>query len=345
VATGQKTLFGDHFIIPNTVDAATVKELSLEWLKRLHHKPNQVEHEFFITDIQGLSIPLWIVSLEAHTAWKGLVKKHSRNPLQHSEGSQFLSEQGQFRRSYRWAIQGRKNICETWGLARLHEPFENLQVEWDGFPLDSTLSRGKLTEEENQKSAYDVRKYFEFKFANGLPILGVEVDEEEALRRTRAHVELYHYKLSWLNVDYLIDCRTELEIAGIQLIHTPFWKVTYIYKPRNVLRFLFKPQEKKMILDGYGKGMLKGELAIAYDDKVAINAVVCGIAFCVFVVLAIIWHPAFYLVSLFALVIAMISFYVGTTKKKQKEQTFDQSPAQGKPFTIETRRDPSLRSG
>jgi hypothetical protein len=327
LATGNKSLFGDHFVIPNTIDPATVKDLALEWLKRLHHKPGQVESEFFVTDIQGMSIPLWIVSLEGHTSWKGLVKKHTKM-MTRAEGNQYLTEQGQFRRSYRWAISARKNICETWGLARLHQPVEQIPVEWDGFPLDSTLSRGRLVAGENLKPAYEVRKYFEFKFANGLPILGIQINEDEALRRTKSHIELYHHKLSCQNVDYLVDVRTELEIAGIQLIHTPFWKVTYMYRPRNSLRYFFKPQEKRLIIDGYGKGMLKGELAIAYNDKVTINGIVCCLAFLVFFVLGLVWHPALLMAALFSLIVGLISLYVGATKRKQLEEELKHSEPQ-----------------
>ncbi len=314
--SGQKELFADHYIVPNTIDSATVKELAMEWLKRLHHKPNQAEHEFFVTDIQGMSIPVWIVSMEGHTAWKGLVQKKARvgNPL--PIGSDYLVESGQFRRSYRWAISARSNICEFWGIARLHEPPENIQVEWDGFPLDSTFSRGRLVdEEEKEKSAYDIRKYFEFKFANGMPIMGIEVGEEEALRRARHHVELYHYKISNLNADYLLDHRTELEIAGIQLIHIPMWKVHYIYRPKTVLRYFVKPKERRILIDGYGKGMLKGELAVAYADKVTVNAIVCSIAAVMFLFLGIIWHGAFYLIALFSMLIAMISAYMAFMKR------------------------------
>lgn len=318
--TGQKELFGDHYIVPNTVDSATVKDLAMEWLKRLHHKPGLADSEFFVVDIQGMEVPFWIVSMEGHTAWKGLVQKRQRNAVYAIQGQDHLVETGQFRRSYRWAVSARANICELWGLTRMHEPPEKVKVEWDGFPFDSTLSRGKLSDTDEQKSAYEIRKHFEFKFANGLPLLGVQVPEEEALRRARAHVDLYHYKLACLNVDYLIDHRTELEIAGIQLIHVPFWRVHYVYRPRTILRYLMKPKERRILIDGYGKGMLKGELAVAYHDKVMVNAMVCGLATVLFLLLGGIWHPAFYLVSLFAAIVASISAYMGLQKKAQKER-------------------------
>lgn len=316
IESGQKELFADHYIVPNTIDSATVKELAMEWLKRLHHKPNQAEHEFFVTDIQGMSVPVWIVSMEGHTAWKGLVQKKNRHVHSLTAGSDYLMESGQFRRSYRWAVSARANICELWGIARLHEAQEKIEVEWDGFPFDSTFSRGRLVdEEEKEKSAYDIRKYFEFKFANGMPIMGVEVSEEEALRRAKSHVELYHYKVANLNADYLIDHRTELEVAGIQLIHIPIWKVNYIYRPQTILRHFVKPKERRILIDGYGKGMLKGELAVAYADKITVNAIVCAIAAVFFLFLGIIWHGAFYFVAFFSLVIAMISAYIGYTRK------------------------------
>jgi len=318
VETGQKELFGDHYIVPNLLDAGTIKELALEWLRRIHHKPGAVDKEFFVVDVQGFSIPIWIVSLEGHTAWKGLVKKQNRHIMTHSN-TDFLVETGQFRRSYRWDILARTNICETWGLTRLHEPTEAISVEWDGFPFDSTFSRGRLLDEE-QKSAYDARHYFEFKYANGLPILGIQVEEEEGLRRAKNHVELYHYKLSCLNTDYLIDYRTELEVAGIQLIHVPIWKVGYLYRPRSLARHFYKPKEKRLIIDGYAKSILTGELAMVYHDKVMINAYVTAGAAILLFMLGITWHPAFVIVAVFALAISVFSVYTSMKRKAEKEE-------------------------
>lgn len=316
--SGQKELYNDHYIVANTIDAGNVKNLALEWLKRMHHKPAAVDKEFFITDIQGISVPLWVISLEGHTVWKGLVQKYRRKSADALEsGADYLVETGQFRRSYRWTISARTNICETWGFTRLHEPQENVTVEWDGFPLDSTLSRGRLTNEE-LKSAYDIRKFFEFKYANGLPILGIQVNDEEALRRAKTHINLYHYKLASLNVDYLLDHRTELEIAGIQLIHTPFWKVNYVFRPKTVLRYFFKAKEKQILIDGYNKAVLSGELAIVHKDKVTVNAIICLMAAGFFFLMGNIWHPAFYFVSLFSLLVAIASAIIGLSKKNKE---------------------------
>ena len=321
VEEGQKEMFGDHYIVANLLDSATVKDLALEWLSRLHHRPGAVDKEFFVIDVQGFSLPVWVISLEAHTAWKGLVRRQNPTHVNLASGSEYLVETGQFRRGYRWAISARTNICETWGLVRLHEPPEPISVEWDGFPLDSTLSRGRLTDEE-QKSAYEARNFFEFKYANGLPILGVQVDDREALRRAQNHVDLYHYKISTLNADYLLDYRTELEIAGIQLIHIPVWKVGYIYSPKNVLRHFYKGKERRLLIDGHGKGVLTGELALLHQDKVAINGYITGISFFIFLIMGLSWHPSFFVVAAFALVVSISSFYQ-SAKKKQDEAAKD----------------------
>ncbi|RZA26767.1 MAG: hypothetical protein EOP10_02570 [Proteobacteria bacterium] len=316
--SGLKEVYGDHYIIPNTIDGATGKELALEWLRRLHHKPGAVEQEFFVTDVKGMSIPLWIVSLEGHTAWKGLVKKSNRQVIRNSS-SDYLMETGQFRRTYRWAINARNNICETWGLTRLHEPPEPIHVEWDGFPFDSTFTRGRIIDED-QKTAYESRNYFEFKYANGLPILGIQVHEDEGLRRAKNQIELYHYKLACLNADYLIDYRTELEVAGIQLTHVPVWKVTYVYRPSGMLKHLQKPREKHLLIDGYGKGILNGELALVYHDKIMVNAYVAAAASFLFLVLGAVGHPAFLLIALFAMGISALSVYTSMKRKAEKEE-------------------------
>jgi hypothetical protein len=318
VDTGSKELFGDHYIVPNLLDSGTVKELALEWLRRIHHKPGTVDREFFVVDVQGFSVPVWIVSVEGHTAWKGLVRKQNRQVASHTS-NEYLTETGQFRRSYRWAVLARSNICETWGLTRLHEPTEPIHVEWDGFPFDSTFSRGRLMDDEH-KSAYEARHYFEFKYANGLPILGIQVEEEEGLRRARNHVELYHYKLACLNADYLIDYRSELEVAGIQLIHVPIWKVGYIYRPKSLVRHFYRAKEKRLVIDGYGKGILMGELALVYHDKIMINAYVTAFASFIFFLLGISWHPAFLLVALFSLAVSGISIFTSLKKKAERDE-------------------------
>lgn len=318
VNNGQKELFGDHYIVANLLDAGAVKELALEWLRRLHHRPGSVDKEFFVVDVQGFSLPVWVISMEAHTAWKGLVKRQTPLQVNLTTADEHLVENGNFRRGYRWAISARTNICETWGLTRLHEPPEPIPVDWDGFPLDSTLSRGRLVSEE-QKSAYEARNFFEFKYANGLPILGIQVDEDEALRRAQSHVQLYHYRISSLNVDYLIDNRTEIEVAGIQLIHIPVWKVGYVYRPKNILRHFYKGKEKRLLLDGHGKGVLTGQLALVHTDKVLVNGYITSITTAVFLMLGLAWHPAFLIVSLFSLIVASISFYQSAKRKKEAE--------------------------
>ena len=59
-------------------------------------------------------------------------------------------------------------------MTRLHEPQEGFEARWDGFPLDSTYSRGRIDSDLGMKkrsgtreielSAYDVREYFDEEF-------------------------------------------------------------------------------------------------------------------------------------------------------------------------------------
>ena len=320
VETGRKDLFGDHYIIPNTIDPVRLKEHVIEWLKRLHHKPGLAEKEFVILDIRGTSIPFWIVSLEIHTVWKGVVQRNKR-PTDAKLGADYLTESGTFRRAYRWAVNGRSNICENWGMARLHEPKEPVNVVWDGFPLDSTYSRGRLTTEtQGEKSAYERREFFEFKYANGLPILGCQIHEDEALRRAKTHVEWYHYNIALMHADYLIDCRHELDIAGVQLIHVPFWHATYAYRPANFLRHFYRPIEKHVIIEGINGGILKGELGIIHRDKVQINAVVTGGAAVLFFLLGAVWTPMFLLVALFFAIVSGLSAYIAMIKLEERKR-------------------------
>lgn len=322
--TGKKEVYSDHYVIPNACDSRQVKAIVMQWLKRLHHNAAQVEKEYFVTDLNGYSIPYWIISLEAHTSWKGLVKRQQRAFGDMSPGGGYIHESGQFRRNYRWAITARNNLFENWGLTRLHEPKEPIQIEWDGFPLDSTFSRGRIDpslgvktsreKADEELSAYDIREYFEFKFANGLPVLNIQVSEEEALRRAQSHVEQYHYELSKSYVDLLVDYRTELEIAGIQLIHLPFWHARYVYRPRSFLKHLKQTNQKNIILEGYAGGILKGELALIQKDKLWINAIITAIATIILFFIGMIWHPAFIFIAVFTLLVSIASIYKAATQ-------------------------------
>jgi hypothetical protein len=328
--TGQKEIFGEHFIVPNTTDSRQIKDLTLEWLKRLHHSKASVEQEFSVSDIAGFSVPYWIISLEAHTSWKGLIEKRhsSTSPQEGPFNKNHIMETGQFHRSYRWCISARENICEHWGMARLHEPNEKIHVDWDGFPLDSTFSRGRLdpvsgTKENAQGkrvdvSAYNVKEYFDFKFANGLPILNIEVDEEEAMRRAQNQVLRYHHELVKTFNDLTIDCRTELEIAGLQLIHLPFWFAKYYYQPKSFLKHLQKPKERNLILDGFATGVLKGELPVLRKDKLMVNAIVCAVTSIFMFILGLGWHPAFFIVAVFCLIVAAVSASVANKKEPEE---------------------------
>lgn len=318
--TGAKELFNDHYIVPNTMDAVRVKETVLEWIRRLHHKPSAVEKEYVVLDIRGTSVPHWVISMEVHTAWKGLVKRHRRN-FDAKLGAEYLTESGTFRRSYRWAINARSNICENWGMERMHEPKEHINVVWDGFPLDSTFSRGRMSQEvEGEKSAYESREYFEFKYANGLPLLGAQIGDEEAVRRAKTHIEWYHYNLAQMHADYLLDCRHEIDIAGIQLIHLPFWHASYVYRPSNALRHFYKPVEKHVTIEGIRGGILKGELGLIHRDKVQVNAVITFGISIFFFLLGAVWSPSFFLVALFFGVVAGLSAYMAIIKLEERKR-------------------------
>jgi hypothetical protein len=317
--TNQKDIYSDHYIVANTSNSAQVKGLVLEWLKRLNHSPGGTEAEYFVTNISGISIPFWIVSMEVHTVWKGLVQRQHKTRLDAHPGGDFLMESGQFKRNYRWAISGRTNICESWGMTRLHDPKEPVKVKWDGFPMDSTLSRGQIQDTKTEKTAYETREFFDFKFANGISIMGIQVSEEEALHRAKLHVEQYHLELARLHVDFLIDSRTEVEIAGVQLVHLPFWYASYIYRPKSALRYFYKPKEKHVVIEGFNNGILSGELPIHHQDKLWVNSIVCGIAGIITAFLGIVWHPAFLLVGLFAIVVAGVSAYVASSRESAQE--------------------------
>ncbi|MEZ4741007.1 MAG: hypothetical protein R3B45_00925 [Bdellovibrionota bacterium] len=113
---GQKEIFGEHFIVANTTDSRQIRDLTLKWLKRLHHSRGSVEEEFSVADISGFSIPFWVISLQAHTAWKGLVERRNLSSGDYILSSNHVVETGQFHRSYRWCISSRENILKIGAL-------------------------------------------------------------------------------------------------------------------------------------------------------------------------------------------------------------------------------------
>ncbi len=328
--SGTKTLYTDHYIIPNGIDAGQVKGLVKEWLKRLHHQPGRVDKEYFVTEVQGVSLPCWLISLEAHTKWQGLVKRQANRAIDTAAGSEYLPESGVFRRTYRWAVHARRNLHEVWGVDLLHEPKESVRVDWDGFPFDSTFSRGQINLSLGAKiqkegradtlAAYDAREMFDFKFGNSLPILGIQVEEEEALRRCKTHIMRYHHELAKLHVDQLVDIRSELEIAGTQLLHVPFWQAKYVYRPVSVLKHFSPAREKHVVVEGYAGGLLTGELPIVKNEKMWINTWVTAALALVFFIAGAGIHPSLFLVGGFFLVVALVSGYLATLRASKEAQ-------------------------
>lgn len=318
--TGKKEIFHDHFIIPNQVDAKRIKEIVVDWFKRFHHSPVQAEADFKVTQLSGVSIPYWVVSVDVHTNWKGYVTRQNQNRLDSSPNARYLIEKGGFKRTYRWAISARQNINEHWGIIRLHDPHEEIEADWDGFPLDSTFSRGLLgaisPAEENkiEDKIYEAKEPFDFRFANGTKILSTQIDETEAIRRAQRHIDQYHLKLAQVQCDTLIDVQTEFDMAGIQLIHLPIWVGKYLYKPTGFLSHFTTYQEKHLLIDGFGAGVLKGELVLAKNEKLMINAWVTAAAAIVTIILAFALHPAFIFVAFFAVGISLTSVHLANKK-------------------------------
>lgn len=325
--SGEKEIFANHFIIPNSIGDRQCRDLVLQWIKRIHHAPKRVDKEFLISDVKGIAMPFWIVSLEVNTLWKGFVRR-DKTYLSEMKTSDYVIEEGNLRRPYRWAISARRHFCDHWGFTHLHEPKEQVEVEWDGFPLDSTFSRGRIDPDTGVKkgggesgeelAAYESREYFDFKFSNGLPILAVQVGEEEAINRTRQHTALYHFKIAKANVHVPIDIQSYHDIAGIQLIHLPFWQVKYVYKPQSVLRYVQKESKKNVLVEGYTGGVLKSELSILKNDKVWINAAICGVSALIMVLFAAFAHPSFWFVAGFFSLVSAASAFVAISAQRRR---------------------------
>ena len=72
---------------------------------------------------------------------------------------------------------------------------------------------------------------------------------------------------------------------------------------------------------------MKAELEIVKNDKVKINSIITAIAAMIALVLGLIWHPAFFLVSLFGAGVSVVALLVLANKIDQKKFLSDDDEA------------------
>ena len=111
-----------------------------------------------------------------------------------------------------------------------------------------------------------------------------------------------------------------LEVAGIQLIHLPFWHCRYVYRPRSFLKHFYRPKEKNVVIEGFTNGVLRGELPLHHSDKVWVNSIVTAAATLLFLILGLGWHSAFYLVAAFSAIVSLGSAYTAMTKRSEAQK-------------------------
>lgn len=301
---GAKDLIADHFIVPNRVDKEHLETIFYEWLNERYHRPERINKEFKVLGSYGMCVPFWIVSLEAHTFWSGHSQKSKQYSGQTSEyGSQFVKEEGRFSRRYRWAILARSSPKEHWGIERLHNPQENVTVDWDGFPLDESMGFAK----DNVPPIYEAKRIFKFEHASGLTVAGIQVKESAAIARAKDQVQEYHRRVCKTKVGTLYEHRTEIEVVGIQVMHIPFWILRYAYVPQSPFRFFTTARERRLVIQGYTEAVLEAELPLNAADKVMTNLAVCGLAGFVSLTCAVFVHPLFFLLTVVFGLICLLS--------------------------------------
>lgn len=311
---GAKDIIGDHFIVPNRVDREQVEGIFSEWISKRYHRPEKIKDEFRVLGSYGISLPYWVISVEAHTFWSGHSQKAQHYEGQGREyGAMFLKEENRFSRRYRWAILARKSPKEHWGLERIHHPKENVLVDWDGFPIDETLG---IVKDGNIATIYDARQPFKFDHANGITISGVQVKESSAIARARDQIQEYHRRVAKTKVGTLYEHRTELEIVGIHLVHLPFWNVRYSFAPKSLYRILSPVRERRILIQGHTSAVLDAELPLTQNDKVTTNLLLCGVFAVVSLGIALFHHPAFFLLTVIFSFICILSAWKTFTKDR-----------------------------
>lgn len=312
---GAKDLISDHYIVPNRMDKETVEKVFYDWISRRYHRPDRVAKEFKVLGAYGMCIPYWVVSLEAHTFWSGHSKKQIVSSKSSDYGQQFVKEEGRFSRRYRWAILARKSPKEHWGLERLHNPMEDIIIDWDGFPLDESM--GKPI--DNAAPIYESKRSFKFDHANGLTVAGIQIKENAAIARAKDQVQEYHRRICKTKVNTLFEHRTEIEVVGIQVIHIPFWVLRYAFVPQSVFKFFTTARERRLVMQGYTENVLEAELPLNATDKVSTNLTVCGLGGVVSLVLSVFLHPLFFLLTAAFALISILSAWKITQKSRARQ--------------------------
>jgi hypothetical protein len=313
VEEGAKDLIGDHFIVPNKLDREKVEQLFYEWISSRYHRPEKLRKEFQILGAYGISLPYWVLSVEAHTFWSGHSVKANQyigQPLEY--GTRFVKEDGRYSRRYRWAILSRKSPKEHWGLERLHHPRDLVMVDWDGFPLDESMG----VPGEDMPPIYEGKQSFKFEHANGLTVSGVQIKESAAISRAKDQITEYHRRICKTKVGTLYEHRTEIEVVGIHLVHVPFWVVRYAFIPKSVFKYFTAVRERRIVLSGYTGAVLEAELPLNASDKVMTNIIVCGSLSVISFVLAFIASPLFFILCLtFAAVCVLSAWKIFSQEK------------------------------
>lgn len=310
---GAKEIIGDHYIIPSRLDKDTVEKQFFNWMNERYHRPDRVADEFKVLGSYGVCLPYWVVSLEAHTMWSGHSQKANQYPGQAPDhGAKFLREEGRFSRRYRWAILARKSPKEHWGLERLHEPRENVIVDWDGFPLDESLGLPP----EGTPSVYEGKQAFRFEHSNGLTVSGIQVKESAAISRAKDQIQEYHRRICKTKVGTLYEHRTEIEVVGIHVVHVPFWIVRYAFIPKSAFRYFTTARERRLVISGYTERILEAELPLNASDKVMTNLIVCGALAFVSLALSVMVHPLFFLLFMSFSLVCVLSAWRIFNKEK-----------------------------
>ena len=319
VEADAKDLISGHFIITNTMDQEQVSERFFNWISKRHHRPDKIKKEFNIIGSYCIYLPFWIVSAEVHTFWSGhSLKAHSYPGQNRDYKSKFLREEGHFTKRYRWCILGRKSTKEHWGFERLHQPKENVLVDWDGFPLDETVGKAF----EGKKSLYDSKQAFKFEVTGGQTIANIQTKETDAIAKAKDQINEYHRRICKTKAGTLYEHRTEIDVVGIHAMHIPFWVGRYSYLPKGPMKFIMPARERKFIIQGYTQHILDAELPIQNKDKIVLNLFLCSGLGLASLGLSLFISPIFYTAFLIFLFVGLLSAWKLIQKEKPDIEVF-----------------------
>ncbi len=255
----------EHFIIPNTLDSASLQKNCRVWMSKGFFKAADLDEAALFGKIEGLYLPFWVVNARADTYWSGMNRRTRTVGSGDNRRTEeyWVPDSGSFQENPGWVIYARANLDEYYGLGALNPGETSTSADWGGFAIDLGLG-------DKESAGIDLatgKKPFSVDVAKGLTIINGQIAQEQAEDRAKAQIVGYHREKAEAKVDRLTDCDTTVQVERTELIYAPMWFVEYKYKGKTY----------RMLLEGYKGRVISGEAPVGKWDKVVVSGIIGGL--------------------------------------------------------------------